>query len=59
MDTMGIVALIVGLILCAIGGLALWSFLPEVIVVIKGLVGIILVLVGIMLAVFGILIVND
>ena len=56
---MGIIALIVGLILCAIGGLAIWSFLPEVIVAVKGLIGIVVVLAGIMLAIFGILIMND
>jgi hypothetical protein len=59
MDKMGIIALIVGLILCAIGGLAIWSFLPEVIVAVKGLIGIVVVLAGIMLAIFGILIMND
>jgi hypothetical protein len=59
MDKMGIIALIVGLVLCAIGGLAIWSFLPEVIVAVKGLIGIVAVLAGIMLAIFGILIMND
>jgi hypothetical protein len=59
MDKMGIIALIVGLILCAIGGLAIWSFLPEVIVAVKGLIGIVVVLAGLMLAIFGILIMND
>jgi hypothetical protein len=59
MDKMGIIALITGLVLCAIGGFAIWSFLPEVIVAVKGLIGIVVVLAGIMLAVFGILIIND
>jgi hypothetical protein len=59
MDKMGIIALIVGLVLCAIGGFAIWTFLPEVIVAVKGLIGIVVVLAGIMLAVFGILIMND
>jgi hypothetical protein len=59
MDKMGIFTLIVGLVLCAIGGLAIWSFLPEVIVAVKGLIGIVVVLAGIMLAIFGILIMND
>lgn len=59
MDKMGIFTLIVGLVLCAIGGLAIGSFLPEVIVAVKGLIGIVVVLAGIMLAIFGILIMND
>jgi thiol:disulfide interchange protein len=52
MDKMGIIALIVGLILLALGGYAIWAFLPEVIAAVKGLVGIVLVL-------FGLMIVND
>jgi hypothetical protein len=59
MDKIGIIALIIGLVLCAIGGIALWAFLPEVIVAVKGLIGIVVVLAGIMLAIFGILIMND
>ena len=56
---MGIIALIVGLVLCAIGGYAIWAFLPDVIVAVKGLIGIVVVLAGLMLIIFGILIVND
>jgi hypothetical protein len=59
MDKMGIIALIVGLVLCAIGGYAIWAFLPDVIVAVKGLIGIVVVLTGLMLVIFGILIVND
>jgi hypothetical protein len=59
MDKMGIIALIVGLVLCAIGGYAFWAFLPEVIVAVKGLIGIVVVLAGLMLAIFGLLIMND
>jgi hypothetical protein len=59
MDKMGIIALIIGLIFCAIGSYALWAFLPEVIVAVKGLIGIVVLLAGIMLAIFGILIMND
>jgi hypothetical protein len=59
MDKMGIIAVIIGLVLCAIGGCAIWAFFPEVIVAVKGLIGIVVVLVGLMLAVFGILIMND
>ena len=59
MDKMGIIALIIGLIFCAIGGFAIWVFLPDVITAVKGLIGIVVFLAGIMLAIFGILIMND
>jgi hypothetical protein len=59
MDKMGIIALIVGLGLCATGGYAIWAFLPEVIIAVKGLIGIVVVLIGLMLAIFGVLIMND
>ena len=59
MDKTGIIALIVGLVFCVTGGFAIWFFLPEVIIAVKGLIGIVVLLVGIMLAIFGILIIND
>ena len=59
MDKVGVIALIVGLILCALGGFGIWTFLPEVIFVVKGLIGIAVLLFGLMLVIFGILIVKD
>ena len=59
MDKMGIIALVVGIVLCAAGGFAIWAFLPEVIIAVKGLIGIVVVLIGLMLAIFGILIIQD
>jgi hypothetical protein len=59
MDKMGIVALIIGLVLCAVGAYAVWAFLPEVIIAVEGLIGIVVVLAGLMLVIFGVLIVND
>jgi len=59
MDKTGIIALVVGLVLCAIGVYAIWAFLPEVIIAVKGLIGIVVVLIGLMLAIFGILIIQD
>jgi hypothetical protein len=59
MDKTGIIALSIGLVFFAIGGYAIWFFLPEVIVAVKGLIGIVVVLVGFILAIFGILILND
>jgi hypothetical protein len=59
MDKVGVIALIVGLVLCALGGFAIWTFLPEVIIAVKGLIGIAVLLAGLMLVVFGILIFRD
>ncbi len=59
MDKMGIVAMVIGLVLCAAGVYAIWAFLPEVIMVVEGLIGIVLVLAGLMLLIFGALIAND
>jgi len=56
---MGIIALVVGIVLCAAGAFAIWAFLPDVITAVKGLIGIVVVLVGLMLAIFGILIIQD
>jgi hypothetical protein len=59
MDKFGVITLVIGLILCALGGFAIWTFLPEVIIAVKGLVGIAVLVVGLMLVVFGILIFRD
>jgi len=59
MDKTGLAALIIGLVLCALGGYAIWLFLPDVITAVKGLVGIAVLLVGIMLVIFGALIFRD
>jgi hypothetical protein len=59
MDKTGVVTLLIGIVLCALGGYAIWVFLPEVIIAVKGLVGIAVVCVGLMLVLFGILIVKD
>jgi len=59
MDKMGVIALVVGIVLCAAGAFAIWAFLPDVITAVKGLIGIVVVLVGLMLAIFGILIIQD
>lgn len=59
MDKMGIIALLVGIILIALGGYAIWAFLPLVIAAVEGLIGIVLVLCGLMMVVFGILIFKE
>ena len=59
MDKTGVVALIVGLVLCAAGIWAIWVFLPEVIAAVKGLIGLAVLLAGLCLLLFGILVIND
>ena len=59
MDKTGIIALIIGLVLCIFGGYAIWLFFPEVIIAVKGLIGITVLVIGIMLVIFGILICRD
>jgi len=59
MDKTGIIALIAGIVLLIIGGYGIWVFLPDVIVAVKGLIGIVVLLIGLMLMVFGILIVKE
>lgn len=59
MDKTGLVALLIGLGLCALGGYAMWIFQTEVILAVKGLVGIAVLLFGIMLVIFGALIFSD
>lgn len=59
MDKTGLALLIIGFIFCALGGYAIWIFLPEVIIAIKGLIGIVLLFIGILLVIFGALIFSD
>ena len=59
MDKTGIIALIAGIVLLIIGGYGIWVFLPDVIIAVKGLIGIVVLLIGLMLMVFGILIVKE
>jgi hypothetical protein len=59
MDKTGIFTLIIGIVLCTLGSYAIWAFLPEVIIAVKGLIGIAVVCVGLMMVLFGILIVKD
>jgi hypothetical protein len=59
MDKTGLVALIIGLVLCALGVYAIWIFLPYVIAAVEGLIGVVVLLLGIMLVIFGALIFRD
>ena len=59
MDKTGIAALVVGIILLILGGWAIWAFLPQVIIAVEGLIGIVVLLLGLMLVIFGILIFRE
>ena len=59
MDKTGIAALVVGIVLLILGAFAIWVFLPEVIVAVEGLIGIVVLLAGLMLVIFGILIFKE
>jgi hypothetical protein len=59
MEKTGIIALVIGFVLCALGGYAVWAFLLEFIAVVKGIVGIVIVLVGLILVLFGILMLRE
>ncbi len=59
MDKMGIAALVSGLILIGLGIYGIVIFLPEVVFVLKGIIGIIGIFIGIFLAIFGVLLIKD
>lgn len=59
MDKMGLGMLIVGILLVIGGAYAIWYFLPDVINVVKGAIGIVALLIGIMLAGIGFILVKD
>jgi hypothetical protein len=59
MDKMGLGMLIIGILLVIGGAYGIWYFLPDVIDVIKGAIGIVALLAGIMLAGIGFILVKD
>lgn len=59
MDKTGVASLIGGIILLALGGFGVWVFLPDVITVIKGSIGIIAIIIGIFLVIFGAILIRD
>ena len=59
MDKTGVASLIGGIILLALGAYGIWVFLPDVITVLKGSIGIIAVVIGIYLVIFGAILVKD
>jgi len=59
LDKMGLGALIAGIVLILAGGYAIWVFLPDVIAVVKGAIGIVVLVIGVLLAIFGAMMVKD
>lgn len=59
MDKMGLGMLIVGIVLILGGAYGIWFFLPDVINVVKGGIGIVALLAGIMFAGIGAILVKD
>ena len=56
---MGLGMLIVGIVLILAGAYGIWFFLPDVINVVKGGIGIVALLAGIMFAGIGFILVKD
>jgi hypothetical protein len=59
MDKTGVASLIGGIILLGLGAYGIWVFLPDVITVLKGSIGIIAVIIGIFLVIFGAILIKD
>ncbi|NYT17238.1 MAG: hypothetical protein GKC06_04425 [Methanomicrobiales archaeon] len=59
MDKTGLASLVVGILLLCLGGYGIWVFLPDVISVVKGSIGIIAVIIGIFLVIFGAILIKD
>jgi hypothetical protein len=59
MDKTGVASLIGGVILLALGAYGIWVFLPDVITVLKGSIGIIAIIIGIFLVIFGAILIKD
>jgi|GEM_PF-2363546 len=58
-DKAGLGSLIAGIVLILLGGYGIYLYIPEVIVVLKGSLGIIAVLIGLFLAVIGFFIMKE
>ena len=59
MDKTGLASLVGGILLLCLGGYGIWIFLPDVISVVKGSIGIIAVIIGIFLVIFGAILIKD
>ncbi len=59
MDKTGLASLVGVILLLCLGGYGIWIFLSEVILVVKGSIGIIAVIIGIFLAIFGAILIKD
>jgi hypothetical protein len=59
MDKTGLISLIGGILLLCLGAYGVWVFLPDVITVLKGSIGIIGIIIGIFLVIFGAILIKD
>jgi hypothetical protein len=59
MDKTGLSSLVGGILLLVLGGYGIWVFLPDVVSVVKGSIGIIAVIIGIFLVIFGAILIKD
>lgn len=59
MDKTGVGSLIGGIILLALGVYGVWFFLSDVIIVLKGSVGILAIIIGIFMVIFGAILIKD
>ena len=59
MDKTGVASLIGGIILLALGAYGIWVFLPDVLTVLKGSIGILAIIIGIFLVIFGAILIKD
>jgi hypothetical protein len=59
MDKTGLTSLVGGILLLVLGGYGIWIFLPDVVSVVKGSIGIIAVIIGIFLVIFGAILIKD
>ena len=59
MDKNAVLMIIIGIILLAVGIYGAWYFIEELILVVKGLIGLIIALVGFFLLIIGIFTVKN
>jgi uncharacterized membrane protein len=59
MDKTGLAAIVIGIILILVGAYGIYFFLPEAVMFVKGMIGILAVLIGLMVLVFGVIMVKE
>lgn len=59
MDKTGLAAVVIGIILIIAGAYGIYYFLPEAVMFVKGMIGILAVLIGLMVLVFGAIMIKE